>query len=182
MKSTHTFLLVFLNLSFWCFGQYTNNSDLKAFNDFLGEEKASALDAAVASFDEFLITNYPNEENQPQRTKAFLRQLVDKIEVDSSWIFQTYSNKRIINAFETSGFRKEFSIYHYEEDDYTPYDVKSLLPPPEPDTNTGDLGEIEAIIDEEIDPLPPDSAEIARIAVLEAERKERYLSFLFCRT
>lgn len=133
----------------------------------------------MASFDQFLIANYPDEENQILRTRAFLEQLDTNFAMDSSWIFQTEQNQQIVNAFETSGLRKEFAIYHYEEDDYTPYDVKSLLPlPPLRDTSRGDLGEIEAIIDEEIDPLPPDSAEMDRLAIREAEREEQYQNML----
>jgi hypothetical protein len=179
MKLTYIIIIGLIAISCSTWSQ-EKDSDLKAFNDFLGQDKTTALNAAVKSFDHFLKTNYSDFDNQTKRTKAFLEYLQENFEPDSTWNLPTKRNQKIIFDFEASELRKEIWIYDYEE--YEPkYDIYKILPPEEQDTtNIQDLGELDLddLIEEEIIPiLNIDSAEIARrekeIARREKETEER---------
>jgi len=89
--------------------------NLSRFNKFLGPKKAEVFNQGVNSFDIFLLLNYPNIDSE-KRTQVFLEQLLITYTTnpDSSWTFDTESNKELIDAFETSGMRKEIIIYGYE--------------------------------------------------------------------
>lgn len=45
-----------------CLSCSSENGELKEFNEFLGEEKAKALDELVVSFWQFLDINYPGDD------------------------------------------------------------------------------------------------------------------------
>jgi len=172
MKLTYIIAIGLLAISCSSWSQ-EKNSDLKDFNDFLGQDKATALNSAVESFDQFLKTNYSELDNQSKRTKAFLEYLQKNFEPDSRWNLPTKRNQRIISDFETSELRKEIWIYGYEE--YEPeYDIYKILLHEEQDTsNIQDLGELafDDLFEEEIIPISNiDSTEIAR---REKEMEER---------
>lgn len=178
MKPIH--IIIFGLLAFSCSSwSKEKNNDLKGFNDFLGKEKASALNSAVESFDQFLRTNYSDFDNQSKRTKAFLEYVQANFELDSTWNLPTKRIQKIISDFETSGLRKEIWVYGYE--DYQPqYDIYEILHPEEKDTsNIQDLGELDLdFIEEEIIPLSNiDSAEIARHEKEMEERIKNSLHF-----
>jgi hypothetical protein len=150
------------------------DSNLNEFNDFLGKDRANALNSAVESLDQFLETNYSDFDNQTNRTKAFLEYFQENSKPDSSWYLPTKQIQKIISDFETSGLRKEIWVYGYEE--YEPkYDIHNILPTEEEEMDTSnihELGEIEFVFSEdEIIPLSNiDTAEITR---REKEMKER---------
>ena len=99
------------------------NSNLKQFNDFLGQDKANALNSGVESFDQFLKTNFPGKELK--RIKLFLEYLQKNLGPDSIWNLPTKRNKKIIAEFESSGLRKEIWVYGFEE--YEPqYDIQKF--------------------------------------------------------
>tara|TARA_B100000809_G_scaffold104252_1_gene102795 strand:- start:5803 stop:6126 length:324 start_codon:yes stop_codon:yes gene_type:complete len=104
-----TILISFLITLLSCgVSQITNTRDnLNKFNEFLGPEKAEVLEQGVNSFDKFLLSNYPTVDNE-KRTRVFLEQLLIAYTTnpDSSWTFDTESNKELIKAFETTGMRK----------------------------------------------------------------------------
>lgn len=98
-------------------------ANLKGFNEYLGKDKADALDQAVESFDDFLSTNYPDKETPKDRTRAFLKDLERTYGwADSNWIFKTGENKEILEKLETSGMRREIEEYGYEKEYRNPYD------------------------------------------------------------
>ena len=171
MQLTYIILFGLLAISCSTWSQERSN-DLKGFNDFLGKDKATTLNSAVESFDQFLRTNYSDLDNQSKRTKAFLGYLEQNFEPDSTWDLPTKKNQKIISDFESSGLRKDIWTFGYE--DYEPqYDIYEILPPEKQDTsNIQDLGELDLdLIEEEIIPLSNiDSAEIAK---REKEMEER---------
>jgi hypothetical protein len=170
MKLNHIIAIGLLAISCSTLSQ-EKNKDLKEFNDFLGQEKANALNSAVESFDQFLMTNFPD--NEAERTEAFLEYVQENFEPKSTWSLPTKRNKKIISEFESSGLRQEIWVYGYEE--YEPqYDIYELLPPEQPDTsdiqNLGEL-DLDELFEEDIIPISNiDSAEIAR---REKELEER---------
>jgi hypothetical protein len=179
MKLTHIIIFGLLVISCSTSSQPRNN-DLKDFNDFLGKEKANALNAAVKTFDQFLKTNYSDFDNQTERTKAFLEYLQENFKPDSTWNLPTKRNLMIISEFESSELRKEIWIYGYEE--YEPqYDIYEILPPEEKDTSTiQDLGDLDLddLFEEEIIPISNiDSADIERREKEMDERMRNSLHF-----
>jgi len=110
------------------------NNRLEEFNAFLGMERAEVLDATVASFQDFLVANYPDYYDEGERTLDFLKEL-NKILNDSSrlslnpkWKFDTERNKILIGEWESTGLRKEVWLYGYEY--YEPkHAIATLLTP-----------------------------------------------------
>lgn len=170
MKLNYIIAIGLLAISCSTLSQEKNNN-LKGFNDFLGQDKANVLNSAVESFDQFLKTNFPD--NESKRTEAFLEYLQENFEPDSTWNLPTERNKKIISEFESSGLRKEVWIYGYEEYESL-YDIYEFLPPEEQDTSDiQDLGKLnlDDLYEEELIPISNiDSAEIAR---REKEMEER---------
>jgi hypothetical protein len=164
MKLTCIVTLGLLMISFSTYSQ-DKNSDLKDFNNFLGQKKAIALNTAVESFDQFLKANFSTFENQSERTKAFLEYLQENFELNPTWKLSTHRNKKIISNFEASGLRKEIWLYGYEE--FEPkYDIYEILPPRQHrNSKTLNLGEIDYddLFKDELVPISNiDTAEIAR--------------------
>lgn len=179
MRITITIFIGLVLIGSSVFGQNTTKNDIQGFNKFLGKEKANVLNAAVESFEQFLKKNYSEFDSQSMRTEAYLRQIENNFESDSSWIFSTSRNKKIIEDFETSGLRKEIWVYGYE--DYEPkYDIYDLLTPGETDTTiTHDTVELDLdLIEEEIIPLSNiDSVEIAKRKKEMEEKRRNSLHF-----
>ena len=172
MKFNYVIIIGLLSISCSTWSQEKNNY-LKDFDDFLGQDKATALNSAVESFEQFLKTNYPDLDNQSKRTRAFLEYHQNNFEPDATWNLPTKRNQKIISDFEESGLRKEIWIYGYEE--YEPkYDIYEILHPEEQDTSIiQDPGDFDLYdpYDEEI--LPLSNIESAEIARHEKEMKDR---------
>jgi hypothetical protein len=115
-------IIIILSILTLCCCRTTNDNNidykLEQFNEFLGQEKANALDQAVKSFEDFLIVNYSDQNTRDKRIRSFLKQLSINPAPDSSWVFDTQRNKAIIQMLETSGMRREILLYGYEN--YTP--------------------------------------------------------------
>ena len=154
------------------------DKDIRKFNKFLGQDKATALDQAVESLDNFLTVNYPDQKTQKERTRAFLQQLSTSLAPDSNWTFDTETNKVILRKLETSGMRQEIKLYGYEE--YTPkYFIDNLNLQGREDSIT-ELGELTVELEEELIPVSrEDSAEQAK---REAEMQSRLDSSLWFNT
>jgi hypothetical protein len=118
MKHLITIILI---LTFGCC-QTTNDKNidykLKQFNDFLGKEKANALDKAVKSFEDFLINNYSDQKTRNERIRSFLEQLSINPAPDSSWVFNTERNMAILDMLESSGMRREIMLF--DKENYEP--------------------------------------------------------------
>lgn len=174
VKNTICILLLLL----WGFltnCQKSPKSDIKNFNDFLGKEKAKAFNEAIKSFDKFLETNFPNQDNQSDKTKKFLKQFLNSDSPDSSWIFRTKRNKKILEQLESSGLRKEIWIYGKENYDEK-YNIYDLINPFKNDSSQS-LGKVE-IIEDEIIPIPRPAIDSTELARLEKERDEQYNNLL----
>lgn len=179
MKHPLYILSIIILTGFSCYGQTSDKDDIEGFNKFLGYEKSDAMNKAIASFDRFLKNNFPNQNNQSDRIKKFLLQLQDSFSSDSTWIFETQTNQKIIEEWETSGLRKEVWLYGFE--DYEPkYNIHEMLYSREPDT-LYDLGELKIdSIEEIIIPiLGVDSVEHAK---REKEMEERLKNSLATNT
>jgi hypothetical protein len=179
MRLTYVIAIGLLVISSSTWGQEQNNN-LKDFNDFLGQEKATALNSAVESFDQFLMANYPDLDNQSNRTREFLEYIQKNFDPDSTWNLLNNRNQKIISDFESSGLRKEIWLYGYEE--YEPqYDIYEILPPEEEDTSNIqviDARDLENIFgDETISISNIDSAEIVRQEKEMEERMRNSLHF-----
>ncbi len=177
MRKTFILLIALLLFESLVFGQQRSKNDIQAFNSFLGKEKAKALNAAVASFDQFLLKNYGNLNSCSSRTKAFLEQIDNLNEPDSLWTFETEKNIKIIETFETSGLRKDIWLYENEEYE-SKYNIHEFLKPEAQDsipiTNLGEL-DID-LIEAEIIPITEiDSAAIARFDKEMEERNKNLL-------
>jgi len=109
-----TYILTIIFLVGFIQAQRCKN-DLKGFNNFLGHEKASALNDCINSFDNFINNNYVDYKNTNKRIRTFLEQLSNSYIPDSTWILETEENKKILNRFEKSGMRKEIWLYGYED-------------------------------------------------------------------
>ena len=87
------------------------NEDLKDFNEFLGKDKAEALDQIVESFHHFLLINFPDKKTLGDRTEAFLKEYSESPFYNDSWKFDTTDYNNIITKFENSGLRKEIYLH-----------------------------------------------------------------------
>lgn len=168
MRTTLIILIGVVLLECTVSGQHADKNDIQAFNEFIGEEKAKALNASVVSFEQFLLKNFPHLDSHKARSKEFLQTLY----TDFSWTFDTESNKEIIELFEKTGLRKEIWIYNHE--DYNPnYNIDGLFPSSEPDSNHN-LTTVELnldSIDEEIIPLRANMDSLA-VATRQKELEE----------
>ena len=177
MRRTLFFILTLIHLSVLSFGQDSTTEKLEKFNAFLGADRAAVLNDAVDSFDRFLQTNYSELENNSDRSRAFLKHIAEYNELNELWILDTEQNSKILDAFESTGLRKEIWVYGYEEYE-SKHDFSEVLPPVEPDTaEIVDLGELDLeLIEEEIIPFREiDSLEVAR---MEQDWEEKRLNSL----
>jgi len=110
-----TLLLLFIVS---CKNQKHNNSDSKldVFNSILGNEKSMALNNAVASFDKFLERNFSAYSNDQERMVEFLKLIKRGDLPDTNWVLDTKNNSKIIEEFESSGLRRSFRLFGYEDD------------------------------------------------------------------
>jgi hypothetical protein len=173
MRQTLFFILTLIHFSVSCFGQKTTTERLEKFNAFLGADKAAALNDAVDSFDRFLQTNYSEFDNSSDRYVAFLKQIAEHNAPNERWVSDTNHNSEIIDAFESTGLRKEIWLYGYESYE-SDRDFSKVLPPPEPKDSSKikDLGELhlELIIEDSMRDYTYDSAAVAK---MEKEWEER---------
>ncbi|UTW63060.1 hypothetical protein KFE98_02580 [bacterium SCSIO 12741] len=124
MNKSILLLPLFILIS--CVGE---SEDLKTYNQFLGQEKAAALDAGMDSFHEFLADNFTEHSTNGERTKAFLKRLTqnhERIVPDTNWKFNTQKNRQVLELLETSGLRKEIRLYGYEDYSYEPDAIGSI--------------------------------------------------------
>ncbi len=164
MRKTCIILFGILLFESLAFGQHSSRNGIQGFNSFLGEEKASVLNSAVESLDQFLSANYSKLNSNSSRTKTFLEYISHFNKPDSSWILQTGKNLKLIESFESSGLRKEIWVYGNEEYD-SKYNIHELLKPNAQDSlPEADLGELYLdLIEEEIIPISRiDSVEVAK--------------------
>ena len=111
-------IIFILNSVFACKSETTKYS--KQFEHFKKEfpdSQAFVLEEIIQSFNEFLITNYPQQETVGAKIEAYLLSLGNYNSLmlfDTNWIFDTNKNIAILKHFEDSGLRKEFYLWGYE--------------------------------------------------------------------
>lgn len=92
----------------------------------LGTKKAEALNALSASFENFLVLNYPKEPTLDGRTKEFLTDILNNRPLGK--FIQPNSNN-VLESLEKSGLRKDIYIYSSEVESYTnDYQIEQYLP------------------------------------------------------
>ncbi len=96
----------------------TREEELKFFNEFLGKDKAEALDAAVESFHFFLKVNYTEKRTIGERTALFLKSISEEPYFDKNWKFNSKQNSELIAKLEKSRLRKDLYLYGFENYDY----------------------------------------------------------------
>jgi len=101
------------------FGAFCQQNDLEGFEKFLGDEKVEALNMLEESFDEFLESNFPIQPTENEKIKQLLQIIKETGEFEENWKFNSTFNLQVIRKVESSGLRKEFWTYNYEE--YIPY-------------------------------------------------------------
>ncbi|MFB6305428.1 MAG: hypothetical protein ABEH43_00285, partial [Flavobacteriales bacterium] len=93
-----------------------DSSRLEKFNDYLGEEKAQALDMVVGCFDSFLKENFPEGDTYQEQVEDYLSYMMDEDNYrDSSWIYDTERAENAIRAFKRSKMLKEVWVYTTEQ-------------------------------------------------------------------
>ncbi len=122
MKKVIFILFSILSLPFVSEGQ---QNDLNSFEELLGSQKIEALNMLEKSFDEFLETNFSEDQTFDGKIRSLLQLLTDTENINQELQFNKSLNKSIVNKFESSGLRKEFWIYGYEE--YIPFYYHELL-------------------------------------------------------
>jgi hypothetical protein len=145
------FIYIFIALILGCADTTRVNEDLNNFNEFLGNDKAEALNQAVESFHSFLDINYPDKKTLGEKTEAFLKELAEAPEFDlNDWKFEIQNNSQLVKKFENSSLRKDIYLYQYET--YEPYNVREVFNHPflysGKDTNSQDLGSLELDFDD----------------------------------
>ena len=178
MKQLTALLIIILFYGCQTTSLDTNDNNFKGFNDFLGQEKANALDQVVNSFDTFLATNFPDKETQGERTLAFLQKLSITFTPDTSWIFDTKKNIKIIKKLESSGIRKEILLYEYE-DYIQKYFISNLYLKKGEDSMTEALMVEEEIIEEIVLNIGLDTTGEAERRRRDKEMEEKYDSALW---
>jgi hypothetical protein len=171
-------LLTILLFGYSLNGQDEIENDIKGFNKFLGGDKAKAFNEATKSFNLFIKANFKEQNNQSDRTKAFIEQLLNTLSPDTLWILKTDKNKKIIGLFESSGLRNEIWVYGYEN--YNPkYNIYELLATSDQEADTiYELGtlDLELIEEQTITITINDSLEYTR---REEEMKEKLKNSLW---
>ncbi|MEQ8471650.1 MAG: hypothetical protein RIC35_10705 [Marinoscillum sp.] len=105
------------------------------FLNELGTDKAESFNKLVNSYERFLQLNYPTIEGKGEQTRAFMLQL---IQVNRTWKYDSLDAIDIIKDLEQSGFRKD--IFLYEGEDYEPtYDVAQFFPETEVQIDTFEI-------------------------------------------
>jgi hypothetical protein len=105
-----------------------------SFKSNFTKDQAIILDEILASFNEFLVVNYPNQKTIGAKTKEYLlshEKLSSKpikngkyyVVFDDNWIFNTLENYELLDRFEKSGLRLQFYIWGYERND-NPYEIQ----------------------------------------------------------
>jgi len=105
-------------------------NDLEGFKKFLGPEKSKADSLLVATFDQFLIDNFPNEKNQHQRTIRFMECILAQNETKANGCnYNPKPNEQLKNQLNKSGLMEEMWLYRgVNYDDYKPeHNVKDLF-------------------------------------------------------
>lgn len=89
--------------------------DLEKFNQFLGLQKAEALDLAVDSFDKFLKKNYKTVHDYNDRVVSFIQDLyANDFKPLNHWQLDADTGREIVKKFEDSELRKDIWRYGYE--------------------------------------------------------------------
>ncbi len=121
-------------------------NDIEAFDKLLGYEKAESFNSAVSSFQEFLVLNYPNIDDENERISEFLKTIIHSENIKTDFIFNKEQCAKVVNNWESSGLRKEIWLYpdeEYTSPIYGEVTVEEVVMPiirnGEPNTDTIDL-------------------------------------------
>ena len=111
-KTMNKILLILLII---VFANCQSQNNIEAFDKQLGHEKAEAFNSAISSFQEFLILNYPNIDNENKRIKEFLKTIIHSENIKANFKVNKELCAKVVNKWESSGLRKEIWLYPYEE-------------------------------------------------------------------
>ena len=100
----------------------SSSDNLHDFNNYLGKEKAEALEEAVTSFDRFLKSNFPEPDTYNEKVIEFLNFLADNnLEPNPNWKLNAKSNSHILKRFEETTLRADIWRYGFENFTYDNY-------------------------------------------------------------
>jgi len=106
---------LFLILAIIVCANCQSQNNIEAFGKLLGHEKAEAFNSAVSSFQEFLILNYPNIDNENERIGEFLKTIIHSENIKANFKFNKELCAKVVSNWESSGLRKEIWLYPDEE-------------------------------------------------------------------
>lgn len=144
------YIFLFIGLTTLCCSN--NKSDNKEFIEFLGTEKAIALNELMLSFDSFIENNYGkvNDKN----IRDFLKDFSCENSLKPNLIFEKEKNERILEEFEKTGLRRDIWLYG-SETDYKEYPILELI---NQTVQTDSLESLELKIEDEIIPITKDKS------------------------
>ncbi len=143
---------IFLFIGLTTLSCSNNKSDNKEFIEFLGTEKAIALNELMLSFDSFIENNYGEVNNESIRD--FLKDFSCEDSLKPNLIFEKEKNERILEEFEKTGLRKDIWLYG-SETDYKEYPILELI---NKTVQTDSLESLELKIEDEIIPITKDKS------------------------
>ncbi len=118
-------IFFFFAFFFGCNNSNKSHQEVQSFYEFLGDNKATALELAMSSFHIFLEMNYPNQPTSSEKIKAFLMDLQSQ---DYTYIlnlkYDIENIKNVVQEFEKTGLRKDIYLYPYE--DYQTFNLKEF--------------------------------------------------------
>ncbi|AWW30877.1 hypothetical protein DN752_12480 [Echinicola strongylocentroti] len=107
------------------------HQEKETFSTELGAEKMQALSMLINSYGRFLEVHYADFSSQREKTRHFIEDVFRQRPI--AVIKQMPGIPETLQAMESSGLRKDIYIYEHEEDNYTKYPVKQLMPSNFPD-------------------------------------------------
>lgn len=159
-----TFILLFQLI-----GCSQTNDKQRIFYGELGEEKEAALESLINSFHEFLKSNYPDKPTLGERTRAYLKEV---LEMKRDWSYNQELYLDVLKQMEDSGLRRDIYIYNSELLDYPDYNLKSFISNREDLRNDSTI-EVETDFEDIIE-IDLSEEEIKQIEEREKEQKERW--------
>ncbi|MBD8488723.1 hypothetical protein IFO69_08205 [Echinicola sp. CAU 1574] len=103
----------------------SEHQEMEDFANALGAEKMEALNALVASFDQFLLQRYPVNTSPSEKSYQFLNDVSHRRSLNLS---QVRGRDLLVAKLEDSGLRKDIYIYESEKATYPNYPVDQLMP------------------------------------------------------
>ncbi|MFD2035211.1 hypothetical protein ACFSKL_10435 [Belliella marina] len=104
-------IYLILMILFYSHLAFSQNVDREIFEETLGEAKAHAYSVLEKSFEEFLKSNYQNQNTLPERIKSYLTDIQNQ---NINWSYDENLSKSTLDQLEKSGLRKDILLYKSE--------------------------------------------------------------------